>query len=158
MSNIRFFLSIVRLVNADAVGFFLYSTLFTRSYQKPRPGSTREKISYVSLFLKKLMFKEIPLVFLFKVNRASSMSSVILSKFISKHLERLKKELVIRLVRMANVYHFVLACRRGKPYDRKDKLGFLVHIETNGKKYSILGLDYSRKLKTALIKTITFYD
>jgi hypothetical protein len=72
MSIIRFFLSIVRPIKAD-----VYSTLFTRSNQKTRPGSTRE-ISYVSLFLKKLMFKEIPLVFLFKVNRASSTSCVIL--------------------------------------------------------------------------------
>jgi hypothetical protein len=83
----------------------------------------------------------------------SSPKKLIIKK--SKRLGRFEKELVIRLVRMANGYHFVLARRRGKPYGRKDKLGFLANIEIKGKKYSILGLDYN-KIKKALIKGARF--
>jgi len=86
MSNIRFFLSIVHPVKADAVGFLLHCTSFARCYQKTRPGSTRE-ISYVSLLLKNLMFKEISLVFLFKVNRDFSISSVIILKLIGINIK-----------------------------------------------------------------------
>ena len=65
----------------------------------------------------------------------SSPKKLIIKK--SKRLGRLgrfEKELVIRLVRIANGNHFVVARRR--------------------KKHVILGLDYYRKLKTVFIKAI----
>ena len=87
MTNTRFYLELVGSVIADVVCILLYCMLFTRCYRKTRPSITRE-ISYVSVsvFLK-LMFKEISLVFLFKVNRASSISSVILSILVGKYIK-----------------------------------------------------------------------
>ena len=87
MTNTRFYLELVGSVIADVVCILLYCMLFTRCYRKIRPSITRE-ISYVSVsvFLK-LMFKEISLVFLFKVNRASSISSVILSILVGKYIK-----------------------------------------------------------------------
>ena len=83
MTNTRFYLELVGSVIADIVCIFL----FTLCYRKTLPGLPR-KLSYVSVsvFLK-LMFKEISLVFLFKVNRASSISSVIILILIYINIE-----------------------------------------------------------------------
>jgi hypothetical protein len=89
MTNTRFYLELVGSVIADPVCILLYCTLFMRCYRKrkTRPSITRE-ISYVSVSeLLKLMFKEISLVFLFKVNRDFSISSVIILILVGKYIK-----------------------------------------------------------------------
>jgi hypothetical protein len=86
MTNIRFFLELVGSVNADVVSVLLYCTLFTLCYLKTQHGLSKI-IFYVSSLLKNLMFKEISLVFLFKVNRDFSISSVIILKLIGINIK-----------------------------------------------------------------------
>jgi len=66
-----------------------------------------------------------------------------------KKIGLLKKELIIRVLRLKNTIHFVLANRRGRPYGRKDKLGFLSKIKINQQNYNIICL-YTKKIKKAL--------
>ena len=91
MTNIRFYLKLIGSVNADALCTFLCCMLFTRYYSQPqtpnRPSITG-RASYVLMSeLLKLMFKEISLVFLFKVNRDFSISSVIILILVGKYIK-----------------------------------------------------------------------
>jgi hypothetical protein len=72
-----------------------------------------------------------------------------------KKIGNLKKELIIRVLRLKNAIHFVLAHRRGRSYGRKDKLGFLSKTWIKGKRFTILCLDV-KKLKKALSQGVHF--